>query len=217
MGAAALEAGMDHLKADGLLAFPTETVWGLAACANSPKAMDRLCEWKGRKADHPIALLVSGSDEVALLDFDVSPAAAALMDAFWPGPLTLVLACRASFCPGIAREDGAVGVRCSSHPAALELARRSYQVGVGPLTATSLNRSGQAPARSRMEAEGWVADSSPEAQLHLLDTPIEAGGGSPSTVVDLAGDQPEVLRAGALELDPLVWLESRGLFGTGVL
>ncbi len=211
-----LESGIDHLKADGLLAFPTETVWGLAACANSPKAMDRLCDWKGRQADHPISLLVSGSDEVALLDFDVSPAAAALMDAFWPGPLTLVLACRAHFSPGIARADGAVGVRCSSHPAALELARRSHQVGVGPLTATSFNRSGQAPACTRIEAQKWVTGSSPEERLHLLDTPIEAGGGSPSTVVDLAGDQPEVLRAGSLEVDPIVWLESRGLSGTGV-
>ena len=137
------------------------------------------------------------------------------MEAFWPGPLTLVLACRGRFARGIAREDGAVGVRCSSHPAALELARRFRKVGVGPLTATSLNRSGQPPACSRTEAELLADSACGDAQLRVLDTSIESGGGAPSTVVDLAGKCPEVLRLGALDLDPVAWLESRGLTTTG--
>lgn len=206
-----MDAGISHLQTDGLLAFPTETVWGLAASAGSEKAMNRLCDWKGRTGDQPIALLVSGRDEVEVLAFDVSPAAAALMESFWPGPLTLVLACRGRFARGIAREDGAVGVRCSSHPAALELARRSRKAGVGPLTATSLNRSGQPAARSRAEAELLAEGAGDEAQLRVLDTATESGGGAPSTVVDLSGEYPEVLRVGALDLDPVVWLESRGL------
>ena len=212
---AGVDAGISHLQEDGLLAFPTETVWGLAASAASEKAMDRLRNWKGRAADQPISLLVSGRDEVEVLAFDVSPAAAALMDTFWPGPLTLVLACRGRFARGIAREDGAVGVRCSSHPAALELARRFRKVGVGPLTATSLNRSGQPPACSRTEAELLADSACGDAQLRVLDTSMEAGGGAPSTVVDLAGESPEVLRVGALDLDPVAWLESRGLATMG--
>lgn len=204
-----LDAGIDHLRADGLLAFPTETVWGLAARADSNKAMDRLCDWKGRAADQPISLLVSGREEVGELGFELSPEANALMTNFWPGPLTIVLGCRARFGDGVAREDGAVGVRCSSHPSALGLAQRSRKAGIGPLTATSFNRSGEPPVCSRAEAERLLDAEASPGPLRLLDTTLESGGEVPSTVVDLAGRRPEVLRVGGI--DPVSWLESQGL------
>lgn len=211
-----LEAELDHLRADGLLAFPTETVWGLAARATSAEAMDRLRAFKGRGTDHPVALLVSGSDELSALEFELGPAAAALMENFWPGPLTLVLACRSRFAPGVAGPEGGVGVRCSSHPIAFDLAHRCFRAGIGPLTATSLNRSGEPPAQTREEARKWVDESPKDAHLRLLDGPGDAGGGAPSTVIDLSTESPRVLREGALEIDAVQWLESRGLLEMGV-
>jgi tRNA A37 threonylcarbamoyladenosine synthetase subunit TsaC/SUA5/YrdC len=114
----------------------------------------------------------------------------------------LVLPCAARFARGVARADGAVGVRCSAHPLAAALARRLRSERVGPITATSLNRSGAPPARTRSEAES-VCGHEPD-QPRLLDVKgAEAGGDAASTVVDLAGARPVVLRWGAITADVL--------------
>ncbi len=200
---------VERLEADGLVAFPTETVWGLAVRAESARGLERLRDWKGRSAARPVSLLVSGPDVLEKLDFELSPAARALMEEFWPGALTLVLPCHHRFAPGVARDDGAVGVRCSSHAAAAALAREAESVGAGPLTATSLNRSGDRPARTRDEA-ARLCGRGASAPL-LLETELEAGGQTPSTVVDLTGRRPSVLRDGGLDLEPSAWLAQRGL------
>jgi L-threonylcarbamoyladenylate synthase len=199
---------VERLAEGGLVAFPTETVWGLAVRAESATALERLQAWKGRRADNPIALLVSGPRALEVLDFDVSDAAHALMDEFWPGALTLVLPCRHRFPCGLARRDGAVGVRCSSHAEAAELVRRAEAAGAGPLTATSLNRSGNPPARTRDEAA--VLCGGGAADPLLLPGDLDAGGETPSTVIDLTGRCPSVLREGGLALEASHWLEERG-------
>ncbi len=131
------------------------------------------------------------------LGVELSPLPRGLTEAFWPGPLTLVLYCPESFAPGVAREDGAVGFRCSAHPVAAALARRVAQEGIGPLTATSLNRSGEAPARTRAEAARYC-DGRPGSPI-LMDVPgAEVGGGTPSSVLDMTGPQPRMLREGAI-------------------
>ena len=108
-----------------------------------------------------------------------------------------MLYCPESFAPGVAREDGAVGFRCSAHPVAAALARRVAQEGIGPLTATSLNRSGEAPARTRAEAARYC-DGRPGSPI-LMDVPgAEVGGGTPSSVLDMTGPQPRMLREGAI-------------------
>ena len=205
-GSAAL--AVERLAADGLVAFPTETVWGLAARAESALALERLRAWKGRRADNPIALLVSGPKVLEAFDFELSDAAHALMDEFWPGPLTLVLPCRHHFPCGVARDDGGVGVRCSSHAEAAELVRQAEEAAAGPLTATSLNRSGDPPARTREQAAILCGEGAGEPLL--LQGEVDAGGGAPSTVIDLTGRRPLVLREGGLALEPSRWLRERG-------
>lgn len=182
-----------------LVAFPTETVWGLGADARRDAAVERLCDWKGRERDAPLSILVADRDDLVALDFELGPAAARVADAFWPGPLTLVLRCRRRFAAGVARADGAVGVRCSSHPLAAALARRLRAERVGPITATSLNRSGEAPARSRAEARTLCGRESESGSPRLLDVDgAEAGGEDASTVIDLTKAPPAVLRWGAV-------------------
>ena len=198
---AAVDRAVDCVRRGALLAYPTETVWGLGADAGSDAALARLRAFKGRADDAPVSILVAEPAAIAAPDFDASPLARALAERFWPGPLTLVLPCRRRFAAGVAREDGAVGVRCSSHPAARGLAGALARAGVGPLTSTSLNRSGEAPARTRSEAEA-VRGASGE-RPELLETALDAGGEAASTVLEVCGETPRVLRWGALASDTL--------------
>ncbi len=199
LGASAAEPFSDavaRVAEGGLVAYPTETVWGLGADARSERALEGLRTFKGRDADQPIAVLVTGLDGAARLGLHVEAAARRLARAFWPGPLTLVLPGGGRFARGVARQDGAVGLRCSPHPTARGLALALERAGVGPLTATSLNRSGDPPARD-VAAARRIASAAREP-LAVLDGP-DAGGGLPSTVVDLTGEEPVVVRVGAID------------------
>jgi L-threonylcarbamoyladenylate synthase len=204
-----LAEAVEQVRRGGLLAFPTETVWGLGADARSDAAVAALQRWKHRAASAPISILVAGADAGAALaslerlGFAPDPVARKLALRFWPGPLTLVLAAPRGrgFARGVARADGAVGVRCSSHPAAAALAHRLAEAGVGPITATSLNRSGEPAARTTAEARA-VCGSAPDAP-RLLGLPDDAEGLPESTLVDVSGARPAVLRAGAIGADAL--------------
>ena len=197
-----LEGALERLQADGCVAFPTETVWGLAASAFSSVAVDRLRAWKGREENQPISLLVPGSDGLSEMGFEVSSEALHLIDTFWPGPLTLVLACTRPFPGGIARSDGAVGLRCSPHPVAGRLSQAAHDLGLGPLTATSLNRTGDPAAQNEAEARK-LCGVRPQDPYLLSAGEVDTGGGSPSTVLDLTGSEPEILRAGAIPAEKL--------------
>lgn len=193
---------VDRVRSGGLLAYPTETVWGLGADATSDRALARLARWKGRPADEPISILIDEPAALVSLGFAMSRAAHRISQAFWPGPLTLVLPGGQGFAPGVARSDGAVGVRCSSHPLAAAIARRLRSERVGPMTATSLNASGAPAARTREEAERLCGEGEDEPHLVGVDH-AEAGGDEASTVVDLTGPAPEVLRWGAVPAEAL--------------
>jgi len=186
------DEAVERLAGGGLLAYPTETVWGLGADARSEAALSALRAFKGRSDDAPVSILVSGAGALSSLGFAPTPAAQRAMRAFWPGPLTLVLPCRGRFASGVVRADGAVGVRCSPHPAAAALARACERAGAGPPTATSCNRSGDPAADSRDAARAVCGDRVP------LLSGAEAGGGAPSTVVDFSGARPTVLRWGGV-------------------
>jgi L-threonylcarbamoyladenylate synthase len=125
-----------------------------------------------------------------------SPAARVLAERFWPGPLTLVVECGEVFAPGVAAGDGSIGVRCSPHPVASALASGARTRGLGPVTATSLNRGGDPAARDRAEAARICGDEIP-----MLAG--EAGGGAPSSVVDVRGSEPRLLREGPIPASAL--------------
>lgn len=197
-----LGAAVARIREGLLIAYPTETVYGIGADATSEPAMDRLRRFKARGPGFPISILVTGAAALEPLGFEVPPAARRLADAFWPGPVTLVLPCRRTFATGVARSDGAVGVRCARHPAAEALARCLEQAGAGPITATSLNRSGRPAARTREQARSLCSADPDTPQLLHDDTP-EAPGAPESTVVDLTAPDPVILRPGALPPEAL--------------
>lgn len=186
------EAAIARVAAGGLIGFPTETLWGLGADARSEAALAGLRRWKGRDEGKPISVLVAGDADLARLGAKLTPAARRLADAFWPGPLTLVVRCELRLAAGIASPAGAVGLRCSPHPVAAALAAAALRRGVGPLTATSLNRAGEPGCRTRVEAEALAG-----AELALV-AGEDAGGTEASSVVDASGAEPVVLREGAV-------------------
>ena len=114
-----------------------------------------------------------------------------LAERFWPGPLTLVVKCGVELAPGVVAADGSIGIRCSPHAAARSLAAGAWRGGLGRVTATSLNREGESPARDRAEAARVCGD-----KIAMLDG--EAGGEVASTVVDVTGSELRVLREGAI-------------------
>jgi len=189
-------AALGILAEDGLVAFPTETVWGLAARAQSPAAIDRLRAFKGRDAGKALSILVDSPERAAGLASDWDEPARQLAEAFWPGPLTLVVKCGQRFAPGVVAADGSIGLRCSTHPVAALLAEGALEGGLGPVTAPSLNRGGEPPARNRSEADSVCGDEIPMVAG-------EAGGGPASTVVDATSLPVRVLRDGAIPRDAL--------------
>jgi len=193
----ALAAAVARLRAGGLVAYATETLYGLAADARSEAAVAGLRRWKGRAEAHPLTVLVPDADALAALGVALPGPARALAERFWPGPLTLVLPARRRLARGVGREDGALGVRCSPHPVARALAREAFAAGLGPPTATSLNRTGAPPARTRAEAVA-LCTGAPDAPwlLELAGAPEPAGDAS--SVVDLTTTPPTLLREGAL-------------------
>ena len=177
------------LAAGGLVAFPTETVYGLGADGLNPEAVARIYAAKGRPATNPVILHVADAAAAQALVSRWPAEAQLLVERFWPGPLTLVLPASAAV-PSIVRAGGpSVALRCPAHPVALALIR-----AVGrPLAAPSANRSQHlSPTRA-----GHVASSLGEAVDLILDGgPTEAG--LESTILDLSGDRPRILRPGPI-------------------
>jgi L-threonylcarbamoyladenylate synthase len=178
------------LTLGGVIAFPTETFYGLGAAALDVTAVDRLLALKGRPAGKPVIVLV---DSVAMAEAVavVSPAARALMERHWPGALTLVMPARPHLPAGITAGTATVGVRMSPHPVA-----RGLVAALGaPVTAPSANPSGADAPRT-----------APEVLRHFdgsIDLVLDGGGtpgGPPSTVLDVTVDPPRVLRPGAVRL-----------------
>jgi len=195
-----------RLAADGFVAYPTETVWGLGACADRPRAIERLMKWKRRSTDAPLAVLVPSAAVALDMGCLIEPRVQRLMEAFWPGPLTIVVPCRRQFAKGVARSDGALGLRCSPHPLAQALALAVFEAGLGPLTSTSLNRAGESPAADRAAAMAMI-DVDPDdglgGPLLVSASDHDAGGSAASSVVDCTGPLPSIIRVGAIERESL--------------
>ena len=209
-----IDAALARLREDGFVAYPTETVWGLGACADRPEAIDRLMAWKGRASETPLAVLTPSAASVADLGCRLEGRALVLAEHFWPGPLMLVLPCDRSWAKGVAGAGGALGVRCSPHPIAMALAEGLHAAGLGPLTSTSFNRSGDPPATCEQEARALLVTASglkadrPQGTdlgepLFVSAKNVDAGAELPSTVVDCTGDRLTILRVGAIAAEAI--------------
>ncbi|HIF95170.1 MAG TPA: Sua5/YciO/YrdC/YwlC family protein [Myxococcales bacterium] len=205
-GSASIDCAVERLSNDGFIGYPTETVWGLGACADRPQAIDRLFDWKGRATDQPMSVLVSSLSSAIGLGCHFDRHAELLARSFWPGPLTLVIPSESSFAPGVARADGALGLRCSGHPVVLALVAAIEAAGLGPITSTSMNRSGRTPAEDSRSAEEMVAGATGDTFASPLLVwagaslqECDAGAAPVSSVVDCTGAVPKILRAGALD------------------
>ena len=191
-----LDAVVAHLRAGGLIAYPTETVYGLGGGVR-PDAVQRVRALKSREQGKPLIALVPSAGSLSELRW--TQGARELARIFWPGPLTLVLEDPLGiFPPGVRDEDThAVGVRVSPHP----LVARIVEGLGGPLTSTSLNAAGEPPAESGSEAAEVVR------RLGAPDVLVLDGGtlprSKPSSVVDCTGAEPVVLREGALPTNRL--------------
>lgn len=194
--AAALLAGGE------LVAVPTETVYGLCANGLDGAAVEKIYTVKGRPENKPLSLMISGKEAVETLCHDVPAGACALMDAFWPGPLTIILPAREHI-PSVVLSGGStVGLRCPDHPLTLELLR---QCGL-PLAGPSANPSG-APAPT--DASGVLAYF--DGRIAAV---IDGGAcqeGEPSTILDMSSRPYRILRQGALCSDKLAEVLRRGL------
>jgi L-threonylcarbamoyladenylate synthase len=181
----------DTLRGGGLVAFPTETFYGLGAAALNGAAAARVLEAKGRPEGRPLLVLVDSVAMVERIAAGIPPEARRLMARHWPGALTLVLRAGAALPAEVTAGTGTVGVRLSPHPVAQALVRALGE----PVTAPSANRSGAPPPTT---AAAVVADLGERVDLVLDGGPTP--GGRPSTVLDATQDPPRVLRAGAVEV-----------------
>lgn len=194
--AAGLASVAVHVRSGGVIAYPTETVYGFGG-AVTEDSVDRVRRLKRREEDRPLLVLVRGIEEAASLRW--TPEARELAQIFWPGALTLVLADpEAAFPPGVRSREGTVAVRVSPHPLVAALLEA---VG-GPLTSTSANVPGGAPAQDARQALEAAALLGCGEEMLVLD-----GGGlppsPPSTLVDCTGPEVRVLRNGSIPLERL--------------
>lgn len=184
----------DALRAGQLVAFPTETVYGLGANALDPAAVARIFAAKGRPATNPLIVHVADAAELGSVAAEVPPLAAKLIAAFWPGPLTLVLPKIAGVPDAMTAGGPTVAVRCPNHPLARELLRAAEV----PVAAPSANRSGEL---SPTTAEHVLASLGGRIEFVLDGGPCP--GGLESTVLDVTGPVPRLLRPGLVSVEQL--------------
>lgn len=179
-------------KRGALVVMPTDTVYGIAADAFSPKGVRALLAAKGRGRDMPVPVLVASPEALAGIAI-TNDAADALVKAFWPGGLTIICQEQPSLQWDIGDTNGTVAVRMPEHDVALEVLGKA-----GPLAVSSANISGQSPAESARDARDQLGD---DVAVYLEGGP--STGDLSSTIVDVTGDVPRILRPGAITLDRL--------------
>ncbi len=179
----------DVISSGGVIAYPTDTFYGLGADPANPLAVKRLFEIKDRQEDQPILLLLADAKDVIAWAADITPHASVLMKRFWPGPLTLVFKAKAGVLRELTAGTGTIGLRVPGS----ELTRGLIRFLGHALTGTSANLSGRPSLRTARETAEAIGD--------LADLILDGGetaGGKPSTVVDVSIDPPRVIREGAI-------------------
>ena len=183
-----LEVAASAVRRGDLVVLPTDTVYGLGTDAFSPVAVAKLLETKGRGRDMPVPVLVGSPRTLDGIATGLTESARSLVEAFWPGGLTLVCAVQPTLQWDLGETRGTVAVRMPLHPVAIELL-----TATGPMAVSSANRSGVAPATTLDEAIEQLGDG---VSVYLDGGP--SGEPVPSTIVDVTGNLPRLLRAGAV-------------------
>jgi tRNA threonylcarbamoyl adenosine modification protein (Sua5/YciO/YrdC/YwlC family) len=189
-----IEAAIDAVKRGDLVVLPTDTVYGIGADAFKSWAVSAMLTAKGRDRSMPSPVLIGSRQTLDGLVYTMPPAARDLAEAFWPGGLTIVVEHAPSLQWDIGETDGTVGLRMPLHPVALEVLRET-----GPMAVSSANKTGQPPAET--------ADQAREQFGYSVSVYLEAGApapdGLPSSIVDMTGEIPRLLRAGAVPIEKL--------------
>ncbi|HEY2043710.1 MAG TPA: L-threonylcarbamoyladenylate synthase [Jatrophihabitans sp.] len=189
----AVNAAARAVEGGSVVVLPTDTLYGVGADAFNPTAVTGLLAAKGRGRDMPVPVLVGSWTTIDGLVSYVSDDTRALIEAFWPGGLTLVVEHAPSLAWDLGDARGTVALRMPLHPVALDLLAVT-----GPMAVTSANRTGMAPATTAQQAYDQLGESV-SVYLDGGEVPV----GEPSTIVDLTDGVPVVLRAGAVSLDAL--------------
>lgn len=185
-----LAAAASAVRAGRLVVIPTDTVYGIGADAFSSSAVRSLLAAKNRGPDMPVGVLVGSWSTIDGLVLSVPRTARQLIEAFWPGDVSIVLPHAPSLSWDLGQSGGTVMLRMPLHPVAIELLRE-----VGPMAVSSANVSGRPPASTAEDAKEQLGDS---VSVYLDGGP--SGDPVPSTIVDLSGDDPVVLREGAVSI-----------------
>ncbi|MDO9042023.1 MAG: L-threonylcarbamoyladenylate synthase [Desulfocapsaceae bacterium] len=183
------------LEQGGIVAFPTETFYGLAVDPFNEKALTDLFRLKGRPSHKPFLVLIQNETQLTSLASSIPPVYRPLMQAFWPGPLTLVFPAVARLSPVLIGDSNGIGVRISPHP----VARAFGQMWGRPMTATSANLSGMPAARTAYEVRQFFGD-----EVACVLDGGQTPGGMSSTVVGLYQGELQLIRAGVIEFSSLI-------------
>jgi L-threonylcarbamoyladenylate synthase len=194
-------AAVAALQRGDVIVYPTETLYGLGADALDAAAVEKIFQLKGRDSKNPIPILVADRQMLDRLATEVPPLAEKLIACFWPGPLTIVLPARKKIPRPLVNLTGGVGVRISSEPIAAELVNALGR----PLTATSANPSGKAPARTVGEAKDYFA-----GQIEFFIDGKELTSKSGSTVVEIIGGAVRIIREGEIGKSALQRIIGKG-------
>jgi L-threonylcarbamoyladenylate synthase len=185
-----------NLLAGGLVAFPTETVYGLGADACNAEAVARIYAAKGRPADHPLIVHISSMDGLGDWAADVPKYAISLARDFWPGPMTLVVKRSALAADFVTGGQDTVGVRVPNHPVALGLLEAFARAGGKGVAAPSANRFGNVSPTTAQAVSDELRDYLADGDVILDGGPCDVG--VESTIIDCTGDVPKILRPGAV-------------------
>ena len=188
-----LDLAAGAVRRGELVVFPTDTVYGLGADAFNSEAVLLLLDAKGRGRDMPVPVLVGSPRTLTGIATGLDDVAHALIDAFWPGGLTIVVRHQPSLQWDLGDSRGTVAVRMPLHPVAIELLTET-----GPMAVSSANKSGAPPASSCDEAYDQLGDA---VSIYLDGGPT--GDGLASSIVDLTGAEPRVLRVGVVSVESL--------------
>ncbi|HEU5161241.1 MAG TPA: L-threonylcarbamoyladenylate synthase [Streptosporangiaceae bacterium] len=191
--AAGLADAVSRVRRGELVVLPTDTVYGVGADAFLPNAVQALLDAKGRGREMPVPVLVGSVRAASALIDDLGTYGQDLLDEFWPGALTVVCRANPNLSWDLGDTKGTVAVRMPLHELVIDLLKQT-----GPLAVSSANLSGHPPARTAAEAEEQLGD---KVAVYLDDGP--SGEAVPSSIVDLTGSVPRLLRAGAISEDAL--------------